>query len=148
MLFGVSIFEEFNLPNSTTWFYFSLLLAIALFFRFTRFLSVRNLDVVGLFLLTPGLLILLQAQTQARHTQEEMPGKVATLVLETATAPGFASHRVSGAFPLATAAAQVTDSSASLAWMGYLWLMCGSACFFSAAFSTWFSSDARPWVQT
>ena len=55
MIVRISIFEEFNLPNSTTWFYFSLLLAIALFFRFTRLLSVRNLDVVALFLLVPEI---------------------------------------------------------------------------------------------
>ena len=49
-----SIFFDFNLPNATTWFYFSFLLAMALFFRFSRLLSIRNLDVVTLFLLAPG----------------------------------------------------------------------------------------------
>src|SRR5262245_5397761 len=53
-----SVFLEFNLPNATTWFYFSLLLAVALFFKFARFLSVLNLDVLPLFLLVPGLLLL------------------------------------------------------------------------------------------
>src|SRR5437870_1140983 len=53
-----SIFWDFNLPNSTTWFYFSFLLAMALFFRFSRLLSMRNWDVVTLFLLVPGLLLL------------------------------------------------------------------------------------------
>src|SRR5215471_3320547 len=53
-----SVFLRFNLPNATTWFYFSLLLAVALFFKFSRFLSVRNLDVLTLFLLVPGLLLL------------------------------------------------------------------------------------------
>jgi hypothetical protein len=52
------IFLDFNLPNATTWFYFSALLAVALFFKFSRFLSVRNWDVVALFLLVPGLLLL------------------------------------------------------------------------------------------
>jgi hypothetical protein len=52
------IFLEFVLPNATTWFYFSLLLAVALFFKFSRFFSVRNLDVLTLFLLVPGLLLL------------------------------------------------------------------------------------------
>ncbi len=51
-------FLEFDLPNATTWFYFSALLAVALFFKFSRFLSVRNWDVVALFLLVPGLLLL------------------------------------------------------------------------------------------
>ena len=42
--------------NPTTWFYFSSLLSIALFFKFNRIWSVRNLDLVGLVLLAPGLL--------------------------------------------------------------------------------------------
>src|SRR5207244_361774 len=58
-----SIFFEFNLHNATTWFYFSLLLAIALFFKFTRLLSVRNWDVLTLFLLVPGLLLLQEANS-------------------------------------------------------------------------------------
>src|SRR5262249_39169944 len=53
-----SIFEHFELPDAPTWFYLSLLLAIALFYKFSRFLSVRNLDVLSLFLLVPGLLLL------------------------------------------------------------------------------------------
>lgn len=56
------IFLDCELPNATTWFYASTLLAVALFFKFSRLLSVRNLDVVSLFLLVPGLL-LVQEQT-------------------------------------------------------------------------------------
>src|SRR5262245_35810150 len=53
-----SIFLDLNLPNPTTWFYFSGLLAVALFFKFSRLLSIRNLDVLTLFLFMPGLLLL------------------------------------------------------------------------------------------
>src|SRR3954465_720919 len=53
-----SIFLDFNLPNPTTWFYFSGLLAVALFFKFSRLLSMRNLDVLTLYLFAPGLLLL------------------------------------------------------------------------------------------
>ncbi|HZY84426.1 MAG TPA: hypothetical protein VFE78_06325 [Gemmataceae bacterium] len=53
-----SIFTEINLPNAATWFYFSALLAVALFFKFTRLLSVRNWDVLTLYLLVPGLILL------------------------------------------------------------------------------------------
>ena len=42
--------------NPTTWFYLSSILAIALFFKFGRLWSVRNLDLAGLVLLAPGLL--------------------------------------------------------------------------------------------
>src|SRR5262245_19907777 len=38
-----SIFLDFNLPNSATWFYFSLLLTVALFIQFFRPLTLRNL---------------------------------------------------------------------------------------------------------
>src|SRR5437660_5125592 len=53
-----SIFLDFKLPTAATWFYFSLLLAVALFFKFSRLLSMRNWDVLTLFLLMPGLLLL------------------------------------------------------------------------------------------
>jgi hypothetical protein len=42
--------------NPTSWFYLSSLLSIALFFKFNRVLSVRNLDLVALIMLAPGLL--------------------------------------------------------------------------------------------
>ncbi len=53
-----AVFLDFSLPNATTWFYFSWLLAIALFFKFARLLSVRNWDVITVFLLVPGLLVI------------------------------------------------------------------------------------------
>ncbi len=58
-----SIFLTFNLPNAATWFYLSLLLAVALFFKFARFLSIRNWDTVTLYLLVPGLLLLYESPT-------------------------------------------------------------------------------------
>ncbi|MCL2743825.1 MAG: hypothetical protein FWE67_08240 [Planctomycetaceae bacterium] len=39
-----------------TWFYLSALIILAVFFRFNRFWSVRNLDIFGLIMLVPGLL--------------------------------------------------------------------------------------------
>ena len=59
------VFQNFWLPNATTWFYFSLLLAVALFFKFSRLLSVRNWDVVTVFLLVPGMLLIEDAQPTA-----------------------------------------------------------------------------------
>src|SRR5262245_12278669 len=58
-----SIFFEIDLPNPTTWFYFSGLLAVALFFKFSRLLSMRNLDVLTLYLFMPGLLLLAEGRT-------------------------------------------------------------------------------------
>lgn len=56
-----SIFLDFNLPNAATWFYFSLILTVALFFQFGRPFSLRNLDLLTLFLLVPGFLVLQEA---------------------------------------------------------------------------------------
>lgn len=42
--------------NPTTWFYLSSLLSIALFFKFNRLWSIRNLDLGLLILFAPGLL--------------------------------------------------------------------------------------------
>jgi hypothetical protein len=53
-----SIFLDFNLPTATTWFYLSSLLIVALFFKFTRLLCIRNLDLLTIPLLVPGLLLL------------------------------------------------------------------------------------------
>ena len=50
------ILFQYYRVNPTTWFYLSSLLSIALFFKFNRLWSVRNLDLVGLMLLAPGLL--------------------------------------------------------------------------------------------
>src|SRR5215472_16767450 len=55
-----SIFFDIELPNATTWFYFSALLAVALFFKFNRLLSIRNSYVLSLFLPMPGFLLLAQ----------------------------------------------------------------------------------------
>ena len=56
-----SIFLEFKLPNAATWLYFSLILTVALFFQFGRLFSVRNLDLLTLFLMAPGFLLLQEA---------------------------------------------------------------------------------------
>src|SRR5690242_1483068 len=61
----MSIFLDFNLPNATTWFYLSWVLAVALFFKFNRLLSLRNWDLLSLFLLVPGLLLLQEEYARA-----------------------------------------------------------------------------------
>jgi len=61
-----SFFQYEMLP--TTWFYVSALMILAIFFKFNRFWSVRNLDLIGLILLTPGLLFLAMFNNQAGYT--------------------------------------------------------------------------------
>ncbi len=70
----------------TTWFYLASLLSIALFFKFNRVWSVRNLDLLGLILLAPGLVAL-------EYVGETESAKIAARTL------GFAwIFAVSGAF--------------------------------------------------
>jgi hypothetical protein len=51
------ILFHYHKVNPTTWVYLSSLLMMGLYFKFGRFWSVRNLDLVLLILLAPGLLI-------------------------------------------------------------------------------------------
>jgi len=53
---------EFQKVPPTTWVYLSSLMMVALFFKFNRLWSVRNLDVLGLILYAPGLLLVLQGR--------------------------------------------------------------------------------------
>lgn len=119
MFASIAIFLNFNLPNATTWFYFSFILAVALFFKFSRLLSIRNWDVVFLFLLMPGLL-LIQPDPQAAL-------RVASLVGQGGQ-PGADGV-------LGSAEALVADPTGGLPtvnwmWIGYLWLLIGSTYFF------------------
>lgn len=60
-----SIFFDFTLPNSASWFYFALFLAVALFFQFSRPVSLRNWDLLALFLFAPGFLLIQEANQSA-----------------------------------------------------------------------------------
>src|SRR5215213_6378385 len=51
------VLVQYDPVNPTTWAYLSSLLMIALYFKFNRILSVRNLDLVGLIALAPALLM-------------------------------------------------------------------------------------------
>src|SRR5436190_3608390 len=80
MFASPTVFLEFNLPNATTWFYFSFLLAVALFFKFGRVLSIRNWDVVTLFLLVPGLLLVQAARPFTTVSEAHPAVQVARMV--------------------------------------------------------------------
>lgn len=124
----VSIFLDFNLPNATTWFYFSFLLAIALFFKFSRLLSVRNLDVVMMFLLVPGLLVVQSARPQPLPLEQQPAVQAAALVGQCAmpTTPGAQGSNAARFGQQAGPALE----RASWLWYGYLWIMLGSIYFF------------------
>src|SRR5438132_13960039 len=122
-----AVFFDFNLPNSTTWFYFSWLLAMALFFKFSRLMSIRNWDVVTLFLLVPGLLFLQEARSHPGNGQKTPTLAVATLVATngTFTLADPVMRAVSGQ---AWGGEPTPTTTPWLGW-GYLWLLCGSAYF-------------------
>ena len=100
-----SIFLDFHLPNAATWFYFSLFLTVAVFFQFARPLSLRNLDLVMLFLLVPGFLLLQEAASVAESAK-------------------FATVEAKGA---------VLDRAAGKRLTGYIWLLSGSLVWFARA---------------
>src|SRR2546421_8544871 len=56
------ILFQYEKINPATWVYLSSLLMIGLYFQFNRFWSVRNLDLVLLILLAPGLLMVNHAR--------------------------------------------------------------------------------------
>lgn len=118
-----ALFLDFSLPNATTWFYFSLLLAVALFFKFARLFSIRNWDVLTLFLLVPGLLIVQGLRPQALPPNQHPAIGVA----------GFVGQEALPNEP--TLAALVQTSAPALEaqrwlWYAYLWLLAGSVYFF------------------
>jgi hypothetical protein len=55
---------DYHKVHPTTWVYLSSLLTISLYFKFSRVLSVRNLDLLGLITLAPGLLVVEYGLTQ------------------------------------------------------------------------------------
>src|SRR6185436_19210049 len=75
------ILFHYHKVDPTTWIYLSSLLMIGLFFKFNRFWSVRNLDLVLLILLAPGLLMV----NEGRH--KEMPAEATAPAVTTAKVP-------------------------------------------------------------
>ncbi|MCI0682332.1 MAG: hypothetical protein L0Y71_09525 [Gemmataceae bacterium] len=127
----VSIFLDFNLPNATTWFYFSFLLAISLFFKFGRLVSMRNWDVITIFLLVPGLMVI-QA---TRPSPVVATPHHAVLQIARTVGQGAGGTLPAGPGAVASAAELATTRDPALmpmywVWLGYLWLMIGSAYLF------------------
>lgn len=102
-----SIFVNFQRLNGTTWFYLSLLLMIAIYFRFTRLFSLRNLDLIALFFFVPGLLAIHQHQNGAMSATSVPDGEVATGAAEEVGSPNH---------------------------LGYIWLFTVSGFFLARAF--------------
>lgn len=130
MLASVSVFLDFNLPNPTTWFYFSFLLAVAIFFKFGRLFSIRNLDVISLFLLVPAIMLIQTSRPtntpSPQHPAVQAAGLIGCGSLG-GTAPAFAL--IGGVETYAIERQEVKDSQHWLR-VGYWWLLIGSGVFF------------------
>ncbi|MEK6249970.1 MAG: hypothetical protein N2C12_17430, partial [Planctomycetales bacterium] len=57
------ILFEYQKIHAMNWVYLSSLLTIGLYFKFSRFWSVRNLDLVGLIMFAPGLVLVSYGNT-------------------------------------------------------------------------------------
>ena len=134
------MFIQFELPSAPTWFFLSLVLAIGLFFRFNRLLSIRNWDLCLLFLLAPGLLFLRHAQGTRTSVTTALPRRTgeevcATLAAASAVIGTPAATPANGALVLGEASWAVHRPAAAVSeaefrvWLGYLVLLIGSGYF-------------------
>jgi hypothetical protein len=116
------ILFDFNLPNASTWFCFSLLLAVALFFKFSRLLTIRNWDVLALYLMVPAILILQEARTEMAV---EAVSQLAAVSGAADLGGGLARVAALAAPPLRPGL-----GPPEWIWLGYLMLLGGSGYFF------------------
>src|SRR5262249_55133929 len=124
MVWAESIFFDFNLPNGTTWFYFSFLLAVALFLKFSRLLSIRNWDVVTLFLLVPGFLLLQEARPKPlpMHPERNTDLALTSLVASSGQQVVMVPATSLGGVGLLIGADNPGLFAGRWLWFGYLWL--------------------------
>ena len=115
------ILFHYHKVNPTTWVYLSSLLMIGLFFQFNRFWSVRNLDLVLLILLAPGLLMV----NQAREVAADEPAATADIAPtneEPATDATAAADPMASQPTSAVGGHHVPSARRRMAYNGYLWL--------------------------
>jgi hypothetical protein len=121
------ILFHYQKVNPTTWVYLSSLLMIGLFFQFNRFWSVRNLDLILLILLAPGLLLVNQSREMAEALQRDDSATASIEPLENAAARADDQPSADNppandpvAAPQPALARSVTPRQ--MAYAGYMWL--------------------------
>ncbi len=114
------ILFHYHKVNPTSWAYLSSLLMIGLYFKFNRFLSVRNLDLVLLILLAPGLLLvhygsegMTKAQVEVAALQESLAASTDASQPDPLTEPEREP----------TAAEMELEKSRSVKRLGFIWLL-------------------------
>ncbi len=123
MILPASIFLDFNLPNATTWFYFSFLLATALFFKFSRPFTIRNLDILTIFLFVPGLLLIMEGKREAAEPVPAEAVAAQTSIILSA-APNATAPPVTNVAKVAAVKTARPSHAGVKIWAGYLWLLC------------------------
>ena len=105
--------------DSTTWAYLSSLLLVALFFKFNRFWSIRNLDLLLIILLAPGLLMIESGRYQtAQSVRQSAPIETSTTL--DPSVPNTPTSVTSNDLPVSTG----NTSPPGFAWQlsGFIWL--------------------------
>lgn len=113
-----SIFLDFNLPNATTWFYLSVMLAVAMFFQFARPICLRNWDLLTLFILVPGLLLVQEGHDRRREGRQLLDTAARLHILP---APDGGPERA--AAMLSGPAQHRLIAAKQLMGVGYQWLL-------------------------
>ena len=112
--------------DSSTWAYLSSLLLIALFFKFNRFWSIRNLDLLLIVLLAPGLLMIESGRYQTAQSirnSASVETSSATLDLGASNTPTVIDdiNRIASSdLPVTTGNATVPGFAWQLS--GFIWL--------------------------
>ncbi len=109
---------------AATWAYWSALLVLSLFFKFNRFWSFRNIDLVLLILLSPGLIMVVRSETELQRTRTAAVGRMT--VAESSDAPAAKSESQLASQPVPSLPEQKLLRAAR--W-GYIWLFAVGAIF-------------------
>jgi hypothetical protein len=86
-------------------------------------------DVLALFLLVPGLLLLLEARQGAPGPHVRTTAQAAQVVTAAGQSALAPAAGIAGAVPVLGAATPLQAPPSRLLWFGYLWLLCGSGYF-------------------
>jgi hypothetical protein len=119
------ILFQYQKVNPTTWVYLSSLLMLGLYFQFNRFWSVRNLDLILLILLAPGLLMVNRAREEsggqlAAAAFAAPPLESPAAQVEPPPPPASPSEQLAAAGDVGLTLPAV--SPRQKAYIGYLWL--------------------------
>jgi hypothetical protein len=108
--------------TATTWVYLSSLIMIAVYFKFRRFWSVRNLDIIGLILFAPGLLMVAEGRKMPAATSPPISTSDAQAAPSTETESGPAAAPSSAEKDKSSASTSGWTRKRQLEQFGYLWL--------------------------